>query len=163
MNTNIHQKLKELRQKNNYSQTDVAKYLNISRQAISRWETGNATPDLDNLILLSKLYHTPVDEFLNISDEAATQPMSNASEQNSSPASAAEIIGLSVILVLFAEFPLIPVFTSIFIAVWLKKTKRNYLIVYLLCIVCLIIGLYNTYIFYIHLFPNTGTFSVVPV
>ena len=53
--TNISTNLKELRKKNHYSQTYVAERLNISRQAISRWETGDTTPDLDNLVPLAQL------------------------------------------------------------------------------------------------------------
>lgn len=65
MNIKTANKLVELRKKNNYSQEQVATKLNISRQAISKWERGEASPDLDNLVLLAKLYNVSVDEILN--------------------------------------------------------------------------------------------------
>lgn len=58
-------KLKQLREKSNLSQTDIAKKLNISRQAISSWEKGYSTPDIDNLVLLSNLYDFDLNKFLN--------------------------------------------------------------------------------------------------
>ena len=83
MNTsNIPTKLKELRTKNNYSQTYVAEQLNISRQAISRWENGNAAPDLDNLILLAKLYNTSVDDILGVQNKNSHLKVTDTSTQN---------------------------------------------------------------------------------
>ena len=45
--------LKKYREKKNLSQEDLAGRLYVSRQAISRWEAGDATPDLGNLIKLA--------------------------------------------------------------------------------------------------------------
>lgn len=45
--------LKSARQKKQFTQEYVSRQLNISRQAISKWETGKGYPDLDNLVLLS--------------------------------------------------------------------------------------------------------------
>nr|WP_280170613.1 helix-turn-helix transcriptional regulator [Priestia megaterium]MDH3188979.1 helix-turn-helix transcriptional regulator [Priestia megaterium]MDH3188991.1 helix-turn-helix transcriptional regulator [Priestia megaterium] len=56
--------LKTKREENNFSQEDVAKVLNISRQSISKWENGNCYPDLDNLIKLSDLYKISLDELI---------------------------------------------------------------------------------------------------
>lgn len=48
MNTNmIARYLQFLRKNNNYTQEDLAKKLDISRQAVSKWETGTAIPDID--------------------------------------------------------------------------------------------------------------------
>ncbi|OUN18722.1 helix-turn-helix transcriptional regulator [Pseudoflavonifractor sp. An85] len=49
-------KLRELRTSFRYSQEEIANYLNVSRQAVSRWETGEAKPCTENLIKLSQLY-----------------------------------------------------------------------------------------------------------
>ena len=57
MNTNIISKyLQLLRKKHNYTQDELAKRLDISRQAVSKWETGSAIPDLEVLLKISKLY-----------------------------------------------------------------------------------------------------------
>lgn len=65
MNTKIISKfLQLLRKKYGYTQEDLAKKLNISRQAISKWETGNTIPDLDTLLKISKLYKLTINEIL---------------------------------------------------------------------------------------------------
>lgn len=53
--------LKFFREKNKFTQEYVASQLNISRQAVSAWENDLAYPDLENLILLSRLYKTSLD------------------------------------------------------------------------------------------------------
>lgn len=57
--------LKIYREECRISQTAVAEELNVSRQSISKWETGKCYPDLDNLVLLSKLYRVSIDTLLN--------------------------------------------------------------------------------------------------
>lgn len=160
--TNIPTRLKELRTKNNYSQTYVAEQLNISRQAISRWENGNAAPDLDNLILLAKLYNTSVDDILSVQNENSHLKETDTSTQNPLTSSF-EMLGLSIILILSMLFPFAPIVISALIAFWMKLNKHNYPFVYVLCAVCLIIGIYNTYLFFIHAIPNTGTATITPV
>jgi len=58
------QRLKRVRVDKGFSQTDVADFLNISRQSISRWETDKSYPDIDNLVELSKYYEISIDELL---------------------------------------------------------------------------------------------------
>ena len=58
-------KLIELRKRNNMSQLELAEALNVSRQAVSRWETGTATPSSEKLIELSRLYDVSLDELVN--------------------------------------------------------------------------------------------------
>lgn len=62
-------KLKELRKEKNISQEQLAKELNISRQAISKWESGKAYPDIDNLILLRKIFAVSLDELIMEEEE----------------------------------------------------------------------------------------------
>lgn len=57
-------KLIQLRKDKRMTQADLAEALNISRQAVSRWETGVALPSTENLIELSKLYGVSVDVIL---------------------------------------------------------------------------------------------------
>ena len=47
------EKLKKLRKARGLSQEQLADQLNVSRQAISKWELGESTPDTDNLVALS--------------------------------------------------------------------------------------------------------------
>ena len=65
MNTNIISKyLQLLRKSNNYTQDDLAEKLGISRQAVSKWETGMTIPDLEVLLKISKLYDITINDIL---------------------------------------------------------------------------------------------------
>lgn len=68
MNIEIANRLLQLRKQNNLSQEELAFKLGISRQAVSKWERAEASPDTDNLINLAKLYNISLDELLK-SDE----------------------------------------------------------------------------------------------
>ncbi len=54
----------QLRREKQMTQAELAEVLNVSRQAVSRWETGASIPSMDSLIELSKLYGVPVDYFM---------------------------------------------------------------------------------------------------
>ncbi|MDE5909627.1 MAG: helix-turn-helix transcriptional regulator [Lachnospiraceae bacterium] len=69
MNIEIANRLVNLRKSNNLSQEALAQKLGISRQAVSKWERAEASPDTDNLILLARLYGVSLDELLKTDDE----------------------------------------------------------------------------------------------
>ncbi len=56
--------LLELRTKKGYSQEEVAEKIFVTRQAVSRWETGETTPNTETLKLLSKLYDVTINTLL---------------------------------------------------------------------------------------------------
>ena len=56
--------LKKLRKENHYTQEQVAAKLFVSRQAVSTWENGAATPDVPTLGSLSTLYHVPLETLI---------------------------------------------------------------------------------------------------
>ena len=65
MNMNIISKyLQFLRKSNNYTQDDLAEKLGISRQAVSKWETGMTIPDLEVLLKISKIYDITINDIL---------------------------------------------------------------------------------------------------
>lgn len=65
MNTQLVAKyLQFLRKQKGYTQENLATKLSISRQAVSKWETGNTLPDLDSLLKLSQLYEITINEIL---------------------------------------------------------------------------------------------------
>ena len=59
------QKLKEIRKKFGLSQEQLAEIMNVSRQAITKWETDSGLPDIANLQELSKIFGLTVDYLLN--------------------------------------------------------------------------------------------------
>lgn len=69
MNIEIANRLVNLRKRNHLSQEALAERLGISRQAVSKWERAEASPDTDNLILLARLYKVSLDELLLTEDE----------------------------------------------------------------------------------------------
>jgi len=80
MNIEIANRLVELRKKNGYSQEELAEKLGLSRQAVSKWERAESSPDTDNLICLAKLYNVSLDELLN-SDETIDEIAENVKEK----------------------------------------------------------------------------------
>ena len=65
MNIEIANRLQQLRKEKGYSQEELAQALGLSRQAVSKWERAESSPDTDNLICLAKLYGMSLDELLN--------------------------------------------------------------------------------------------------
>ena len=80
MNIKIANRLVELRKKNGLSQEQLAEQLGLSRQAVSKWERAEASPDTDNLICLAKIYGISLDELL-ADDESIDDIRRNVKEQ----------------------------------------------------------------------------------
>ncbi|MBO7196524.1 MAG: helix-turn-helix transcriptional regulator [Clostridia bacterium] len=78
-------RLFELRKKHGLSQEDLAEKLGVSRQAVSKWERSEASPDTDNLIALAKIYDLSLDELIyggNNSDGENDEPKEESEEQS---------------------------------------------------------------------------------
>lgn len=78
MNIEIANRLVQLRKENGLSQEALAAKLGISRQAISKWERAEASPDTDNLMALAELYGMSLDALLNTAND---QYVLNSGEQ----------------------------------------------------------------------------------
>ena len=59
------QKLKEIRKRFGLSQESLAEIMNVSRQAITKWESDEGLPDVSNLQELSKVFNVSLDELTN--------------------------------------------------------------------------------------------------
>ena len=55
------QKITELRKKNNLSQEGLAEKMNVSRQAVSKWESDQSIPDIEKIVNLSELFGVTTD------------------------------------------------------------------------------------------------------
>lgn len=64
MNLFTANKLTALRKHNGLSQESLAEKIGVSRQAVSKWERGEASPDTENILALSKLYCVSLDDIL---------------------------------------------------------------------------------------------------
>ena len=79
----LEERLTALRQEKGLSQAEVAEQLDVSRQAISRWETGKVVPTVENLACLSRLYGVPMEALL-YGDEGA-EPVQQETKEEAVP------------------------------------------------------------------------------
>lgn len=77
-------RLYELRKQHGYSQDELADMLGVSRQAVSKWERSESSPDTDNLIALARLYSVSLDELLGFekSDDSSCSDDNQNCEEN---------------------------------------------------------------------------------
>ena len=64
------EKIRTLRKKAGLSQEALAEKLGVSRQAVSKWETGTADPSTSNLLALAKLFGVSAEELLRSVEKA---------------------------------------------------------------------------------------------
>lgn len=84
MNIEIANRLVNFRKQSGLSQEQLAEKIGVSRQAVSKWERSEASPDTDNLILLARLYNVSLDELLRTDDEIPTPNAQDESENDAS-------------------------------------------------------------------------------
>lgn len=104
-------KLAFLRKQKGLTQMELAEKLNVSRQAISRWEVGAAVPSTDNLKVLGELYEVPVDYLLNDELDNISKPKEETQEKITNEQKKGVFvprrivfISIAVVLVLLAVF-----------------------------------------------------------
>ncbi len=90
---NIAETLQKLRRERGLSQEELAAKLLVSRQAISKWERGEALPDLENMIAISKLYGVSIDALVGNEEVLNEEPVQAADEQTSKKEGIRIIIG----------------------------------------------------------------------
>ena len=69
-----------LRKKNGWSQEQLAEQLNISRQSVSKWESGTSIPDLDKILKMSAIFGVSTDYLLKDELEEEAQMDDSYSE-----------------------------------------------------------------------------------
>ncbi len=70
----LSEKLYTLRKKSGLSQEQLAEQLGVSRQAISKWESGQSVPESDKLIVISSRFKVSLDYLLKEDDEQQVIP-----------------------------------------------------------------------------------------
>ena len=76
----FNEKLKMLRKEKGFTQESLADKLNVSRQAITKWESGDGIPDIDNLKQISILFNTTIDELVKEDKDINLENKKNYSE-----------------------------------------------------------------------------------
>ena len=61
----IGDKIKELRKSSKLTQEQLAEYFGISSQAVSKWETGMSSPDIDMLPKIASFFNITIDELMD--------------------------------------------------------------------------------------------------
>ena len=82
--TNFSNNLYSIRKQAGMSQEELAERLNVSRQAISKWERGEAQPDTDNLIAIAELFDVSLDWLVRSEDNRAEAVEATATETKKS-------------------------------------------------------------------------------
>ena len=62
---NFSEKLVKLRKENKMSQEDLAASLDVSRQSVSKWESGQTYPEMDKLLAICKIFNVTLDSLTN--------------------------------------------------------------------------------------------------
>lgn len=73
-------KLFELRKKENFTQSQMAKILNVSQQAYARYEKGEREPDFDTLIRIADYFGVSIDYLLGRTNENEITPVNNVTK-----------------------------------------------------------------------------------
>ena len=98
MNIMINENLKALRKKKNKRQEDLAEFLSVSINAISKWERGECYPDIELLPKLAEYYNLSVDDLLlsEIKTIERTMSLRQISESTSAVAESSNKIAASI-------------------------------------------------------------------
>lgn len=79
---NLAEKLQQLRKRNNLSQEQLADKLGISRQSISKWESGQSAPEIDKIVQLSEIFSVTTDYLLKDIKEYPENSVLSAKDKN---------------------------------------------------------------------------------
>lgn len=72
---NVPERIQELRKQKGISQEELANELGVSRQAVSKWESGQSFPELDNIVALSDYFGVSADHILKGTEPAVQEPV----------------------------------------------------------------------------------------
>ena len=66
----ISERIKELRESAGYSQSELARRLDVTRSSVNAWEMGLSTPTIQYVVAIAKLFHVSSDYLLGIKNES---------------------------------------------------------------------------------------------
>ena len=69
MDIYLYERIHDLRERSGMTQSDLALRMGVTRSGVNAWEMGISKPTLDNLIALSKIFHTTTDYLLGLDNE----------------------------------------------------------------------------------------------
>lgn len=98
----LEEKLVALRKEKGLTQLKLAEMMNVSRQAVSRWEAGASIPSTDNLKYLGSLYDVPLEYLLHDDAPELIRADLELDKEKSDPANEAKKRSRNIVLVLIA-------------------------------------------------------------
>ena len=131
----LHEKIYTLRKGQNLSQEALSEKLGVSRQSVSKWETGEATPEVTKLLSLSKIFGVTTDYLLN--DESEEEIKITEAKEETSPFAATPVyetpkknnsakkLAIILLICIIAFALLFPLFIGIFgYSIFANKTDN---------------------------------------
>ena len=109
-------KIIRLRKKNGWSQEELAEKMNVSRQAVSKWESTQTTPDLEKILLLSSLFGVTTDYLLK--DELEAEEFTG---NDHDPYAA----GMSKTFAAFSGLIILLVFVAVAVGIYIHTGAKN--------------------------------------
>ncbi|MCU7356654.1 helix-turn-helix domain-containing protein [Enterococcus dispar] len=151
--------LRSNRKRIGLSQGEVATQLNITRQSISKWETGKGYPDLDNLVLLSEIYDVSIDELLKEDERNRNRIVDNSNapiciEDNkieSGTESHKEMkrddsLLLMILAIVSCPIPPLGIIIPLILYKKITTTDRFHKLLKFVCICCCLLSIYNSFL-----------------
>ena len=77
----VSERIKELREAAGYSQSQLAKKLDVTRSSVNAWEMGLSTPTTQYIVAISRLFHVSADYILGIENELSVSLSSYNEEE----------------------------------------------------------------------------------
>lgn len=105
MNVEIAQRLAAMRREKGYSQEELANRLGLSRQAVSKWERAESSPDTGNLIALADLYGVTLDELVRVDVDISDDVRFEEADKEATAEVSADVITAAAESVLGGDRP----------------------------------------------------------
>lgn len=141
-------RLKEMREEKGLSQEELARKLNISRQAISKWENDKTEPDLKSLKMLCDIYEITLDQLVLFHNEKSERENRKKRVNNQGiPSFENEWFGFLMLIITICSCMIAPlgIVVSIGFLVFCKKIQNKHwrIVITIVCIIALILSTYN--------------------
>ena len=158
--------LKKARENVGLSQAEVAEKLNISRQAISKWENGWTSPDIDNLVILSDLYDVSLDELIKNDEKKKDEDLQESVEPDKKKVFGLlpEEVGILIAIVCLSTIPCLGLVGIILLLGYCVFKKYKIGAIYKVIILCFIlISIYNSVVYVRIEFMDLGVATIEKV
>lgn len=164
----IGEKLKECRKNCKMSQEEVAKKINTTRQAISRWERGESMPDIQMLQKLTEIYGVNLNEFMEADgNKKAFEEKSKGKDHSSNANDKQDLIIVllyGIFLVMSATIPVLGLLVPIYVFLKYKNENKKYVIILrIIAAFCLVVAVYNIYLIVYLKFIDNGITKITPL